>query len=184
VKRHASLVPLSEHYHHALVQSLEIARASTLSGSERHARFRQVADALVKFWDAAGRIHFRDEEDTLLPALARHVRLDREPSVTRMLADHAQIRACVQDLATDLRENRVDESRVAKLGQLLHDHVRSEEDVIFKEEANEAQLRVVARCVFCLHSRSQSPIQSDERGCQVLVREHQEYPAQVRRQNA
>jgi hemerythrin-like domain-containing protein len=131
VKRHASLVPLSEHHHHALVQSLAIARASQLSGPERHIRFHEVAASLVKFWNIAGSTHFREEEDVLLPALARHIRLDQEAAVVRMLADHAQIRAWMQDLAAALGENRVDESQVVQLGQLLHDHVRLEEDVIF-----------------------------------------------------
>jgi hemerythrin-like domain-containing protein len=131
VKRHPSLHPLSEHHHHALVQALEIARASKLSGPDRHARLHRAAESLLHFWDVAGRTHFREEEDLLLPALARHVRLDQEPAVMRMLADHAQIRAALQDLAAALTDNRLEESQVTALGQLLHDHVRLEEDTIF-----------------------------------------------------
>ena len=77
MKRHDSLIPLSEHHHHALVQCLAIARASQLSGSERRTRFQEVAASLVKFWEIAGSTHFREEEDVLLPALSRHVRLDQ-----------------------------------------------------------------------------------------------------------
>jgi hemerythrin-like domain-containing protein len=131
VKRHDSLIPLSEHHHHALVQSLAIAQASQLSGSERRTRFQEVAASLVKFWEIAGSTHFREEEDVLLPALSRHVRLDQEPAIMHMLADHAQIRASMQDLAAALDQNRLDESQVVQLGQLLHDHVRLEENVIF-----------------------------------------------------
>jgi hemerythrin-like domain-containing protein len=131
MKRHDSLIPLSEHHHHALVQSLAIARASRLSGPERRARFQEVAASLVKFWEIAGSTHFREEEDVLLPALSRHVRLDQEPAIMRMLADHAQIRVCMQDLAAALGRNQVEDSQVMQLGQLLHDHVRLEENVIF-----------------------------------------------------
>jgi hemerythrin superfamily protein len=49
----------------------------------------------------------------------------------RMLADHAQIRAALQDLAAALTKNCLEESQVTTLGQLLHDHVRLEEDTIF-----------------------------------------------------
>ena len=124
-------IRLSEHHHHALVQALEIARAAKLEGPDRHARLRQAAESLLHFWEIAGRTHFREEEDQLLPALARHVRLDQEPAVMRMLADHAQIRAALQDLAAALAENRLEEPPVTSLGQLLHDHVRLEEDTIF-----------------------------------------------------
>ena len=131
MKRHPSLHPLSEHHHHALVQALEIARAAKLDGPDRSARLHHAAKSLLHFWEVAGRTHFRDEEDFLLPALARHVRLDQEPAVERMLADHAQIRAAIQDLASALAENRLEEHQVTSLGQLLHDHVRLEEDTIF-----------------------------------------------------
>lgn len=131
MKRHPSLIPLSEHHHHALVQALEIARAAKLSGPDRPEKFRHAAESLLHFWELAGRTHFREEEDFLLPALARHVRLDQEPAVMRMLADHAQIRAALQDLAAALTGNRLEESQVTTLGQLLHDHVRLEEDTIF-----------------------------------------------------
>lgn len=131
MKRHDSLIPLSEHHHHALVQSLAVARASQLSGPERHTRFHEVAASLVRFWEVAGSTHFREEEDVLLPALSRHVRLDQEPAIMHMLADHAQIRALMQDVAASLGQDRVDESQVVQLGQLLHDHVRLEENVIF-----------------------------------------------------
>jgi hemerythrin-like domain-containing protein len=131
MKRHPSLHPLSEHHHHALVQALEIARAAKAPGAARSARLRHAAESLLHFWETSGRAHFREEEDVLLPALARHGRLDQDPAVMRMLADHAQIRAALQDLAAALAENRLEESQVTILGQLLHDHVRLEEDTIF-----------------------------------------------------
>jgi len=131
VKRHRSLHPLSEHHHHVLVQALEISRASQSSPSERATRLRQAAETLLRFWEHDGRTHFREEEDELLPALARHVRLDQDADVMRMLADHAQIRAGMQDLREMLDANRLEADRVIALGQSLHDHVRLEEDKIF-----------------------------------------------------
>ena len=156
MKRNASLVPLSEHHHHALVQALEIARVAKLSGAERRARFLQAAESLAKFWETAGRTHFREEEDALLPALARHVRLDQEPAVMRMLADHAQIRAWMQDVADGLLQHRVQESQLTQLGQLLHDHVRLEEDVVFpriESLLTEEEMRALRPMLTSLHMK-------------------------------
>jgi hemerythrin-like domain-containing protein len=122
---------LSEHHHHVLVEALEISRAARSSAADRTARLRHAAESLLRFWEQGGRTHFREEEDELLPALARHVRLDEDADVMRMLADHAQIRAGMQDLREMLDSNRLGEDRVIALGQLLHDHVRLEEDKIF-----------------------------------------------------
>ena len=66
-----------------------------------------------------------------MPAYGRHVRLDQDANVMRMLADHAQIRAGMQDIKEMLGSDRLAEDRVIALGQLLHDHVRLEEDKIF-----------------------------------------------------
>lgn len=131
MKRHPSLHPLSEHHHHALVQALAISRAAKAQGADRPVKLRQAAESLLHFWETSGKAHFREEEDVLLPALARHVRLDQDAAVMRMLADHAQIRAALQDLSVGLKSDRVDESQVIGLGQLLHDHVRLEEDTVF-----------------------------------------------------
>jgi hemerythrin-like domain-containing protein len=130
MRRHTSLHPLSEH-HHALVQALEIARAAQAPVAERRARLRQAAESLLHFWEGGGQNHFREEEEVLLPALARHMRLDQDADVMRMLADHAQIRAAIQDIGSALSENRVEDGQIIATGQLLHDHVRLEEDTIF-----------------------------------------------------
>jgi hemerythrin-like domain-containing protein len=152
--RHPSLRPLSEHHHHALVQALEIARASQVAGPDGHARLQQAAESLLHFWEIAGRTHFREEEDVLLPAVARHIRLDQEPAIMRMLADHAQIRAALQDLAAARSENRLEDSHVTTLGQMLHDHVRLEEDTIFpriESILNEQELATLKPLLTSLH---------------------------------
>jgi len=156
VKRHPSLHPLSEHHHHVLVQALEIARAAKAPGPDRPARLAQAAESLLHFWEIAGQTHFREEEDVLLPALARHVRLDQEPAVMRMLADHAQIRAALQDLSAAVRENRPVEPQVTSLGQLLHDHVRLEEDTIFPRIEcllDERELAAIGPLLSSLHPK-------------------------------
>jgi hemerythrin-like domain-containing protein len=130
MKRHESLHPLSEHHHHVLVLSLEIRRAAESEGPERDPKLRQLAESLLRFWDESGQTHFEEEEQILLPQYARHVRLDQDPEVMRMLADHAEIRSKIADLKDSL-SGRFSPNTLIELGRLLHDHVRLEEDHIF-----------------------------------------------------
>jgi hemerythrin-like domain-containing protein len=131
LKRHDSLHPLSQHHHDVLVAALQISRASRATAGERQASLRRVAEGLLRFWESSGKTHFREEEEVLLPAYARRTRLDRDADVMRMLADHAQIRASMETLQQALATDRLDVGQLVELGQLLHDHVRLEENVIF-----------------------------------------------------
>jgi hemerythrin-like domain-containing protein len=130
MKRHADLHPLSEHHHHALVLALEIRRAAELPAAERNEKLRSLADSALHFWNESGQTHFMEEEQVLLPKYARHFRLDEDPEIMRMLADHASIRARIEDVRDSLAGTFSPEPLVA-LGALLHDHVRLEEDRIF-----------------------------------------------------
>ena len=137
MKRHESLHPLSAHHHHALVQALEIRRAGELPAAKRDAALRRVARQFLRFWEKTGRQHFREEEEVLLPAYARHKRLDQHAAIIRLLADHAQIRSQIEDLAAALEDSspRPDTlaNCVAGLAQALHDHVRFEENEVFPQ---------------------------------------------------
>ena len=131
MKRHRSLHPLSEHHHHVLVQALLVRRAGEKPPLRRAAALRRAARELLRFWKKTGRKHFREEEEVLLPAYARHVSLDSDPAVVRMLADHAAIRAAFQELEQALRARHPVEAMVTALARRLHDHVRLEEEKVF-----------------------------------------------------
>jgi hemerythrin-like domain-containing protein len=131
MKRHRSLHPLSEHHHHVLVRALEIRRAEEATKAERARALREAVETFLRFWKTTGQQHFREEEGVLLPAYARHARLDENPQVMRMLAEHALIRAKVARLENDLAAQGPVEAEVVTLGQLLQGHVRLEEDEIF-----------------------------------------------------
>lgn len=131
MKRHRSLHPLSEHHHHVLVQALQIRRADQAPGAKRTTALRRAARTLVGFWKKKGKRHFREEEEVLLPAYARHARLDENPHIMRMLSEHALIRARMEQLEAGLAARRSVEAEVIALGRLLHDHVRLEENQIF-----------------------------------------------------
>jgi hypothetical protein len=98
------LHPLSQHHHFALIQALEMRRAAEAPAEKRAAAVERQAEKFVRFWHKTGQVHFREEEEVLLPAYARHTRLDRDADVMRILADHAEIRAAVGDFEMRLAE--------------------------------------------------------------------------------
>lgn len=131
MKRHESLHELSRHHHFALLESLAIRRAGEELPERRPDAMKKVAETFVRFWNEKGRLHFREEEEILLPAYASHVPLQDDPDVIRMLAEHASIRAKIGQLASLLDSNQALEPALTELGRLLHDHIRLEENIIF-----------------------------------------------------
>ena len=157
MKRHPSLHPLSQHHHFALIQALEMRRAAEATQEKRAAAVKHHAEKFVRFWHKTGQVHFREEEEVLLPAYARHTRLDRDADVMRLLADHAEIRAAVLDFEQRLAAKiPIEAEELARLGKLLHDHVRLEENEVFpriEKALGEEQLNAMGHGLTRLHSK-------------------------------
>jgi len=151
------LHPLSQHHHFALIQALEMRRAAESPVNMRAVAVEKQAAKFIRFWRKAGHVHFREEEEVLLPAYARHVRLDQDAEVIRMLADHAEIRAAVLDIEQRLEaKTPIQAGEIARLGKLLHDHVRLEENEIFpriEKALGEEHLCTMGRGLTRLHSK-------------------------------
>lgn len=117
MQRSEELSPLSREHHQALALALRLRRCEDDDVVELRA-------AAAAFWVSDGQAHFRAEEEVVLPAGAPYVAPD-DPDVVRVLVEHVQLRrrfAAVADASpADLRA----------LGELLHDHVRHEERVLF-----------------------------------------------------
>jgi hemerythrin-like domain-containing protein len=119
VKRHRALQPLSRDHHVALVAAQRLRRATDADADAARAAF-------LEFWDSHGALHFRVEEDVLLPAFAAY----GDPADTRvveMLVDHVRIRAAAAALAGG--EAGLD--ALHALGTALERHVRLEERQVF-----------------------------------------------------
>src|SRR5262245_61894543 len=115
MKRHDSLRPLSQHHHFALMESLFIRRADEEPAAGRPAALKRIAEDFLAFWDSKGKIHFREEEEILLPAYAAHIDLQEDDDVLRMLADHAAIRARINTLASCLSSNQAVDRQITEL---------------------------------------------------------------------
>ena len=158
MKRHPSLHPLSQHHHFALIQALGMRRAAEAPAEKRAAAVKHQAEKFVRFWHKSGQVHFREEEEVLLPAYARHTRLDRDVDIMRLLADHAEIRAAVLDFEQRFAaKTPIEVEEIAHLGKLLHDHVRLEENEVFpriEKVLGEELLNAIGRGLTRLHSKN------------------------------
>ena len=133
-------------------------RATKMPAEKRDAAVARQAEKFLSFWHKTGVVHFREEEEVLLPAYARHARLDQDAGVMRLLADHAEIRAIVQDFeqrrAKKLAFGADDMARLAKL---LHDHIHFEENEVFpriERVLGEENLNAMGRRLSRLHSKN------------------------------
>ncbi len=118
MKRHPALAPLSRDHHHALVLAQRLRRAGEADAADAAAAFRQ-------HWTEEERLHFRLEEEVLLPAYAAYGDPDH-PAIVRTLLDHVRIRRDVERLADGAGPDLLHE-----LGGRLADHVRLEENELF-----------------------------------------------------
>ena len=118
MKRSSELAVLSREHHVALEVALRMQRADEKD-------VVAVAEAALAFWHQEGREHFRLEEEVLLPPFVREVG-DDDSDVARVLAEHADITQRMSALERDGSAVPVN-----TLGELLRDHVRHEERILF-----------------------------------------------------
>jgi hypothetical protein len=120
MKRNDALAQLSRDHHHGLVIAQRLRRATPTTADAAR-------EAFLTFWADEGRIHFRAEEEHLLPALARH-QPPTHDAIVRVLTDHVDLRRRATDLAADPTPACED---LSDLGDRLHAHIRHEERVLF-----------------------------------------------------
>lgn len=138
MKRSEALQALSRDHHLALAVALKLRRATRGNAA-------MVQDEFLAFWRDHGSLHFRVEEDVLLP-LTAHVVDPSDPAVLRVLTDHVRIRR----RAADLRQGAAAPDTLSGLGEALDDHVRHEERVLFpmiEEALSEEELSALAQRV-------------------------------------
>ncbi|MGQ9487635.1 MAG: hypothetical protein ACUVTY_08000 [Armatimonadota bacterium] len=88
MNRHPSLHPLSHDHHHGLVQAHRLARSAGAS----HEVMRQQVEAFLQFARQSLTVHFRDEEQKLLPALEPYLDAASDAQCRqRLLREHQQL---------------------------------------------------------------------------------------------
>ena len=124
MKRHEALHDLSRDHFFALRCAREIQEAG-------EADLAEAAESLEHLWRADLQPHFRQEEEVLLPLLARHGPILDHPVVRQVLEDHAWLRDRIPEVARRRRDGEAWEALVREVGRRLHDHVRLEERELF-----------------------------------------------------
>jgi hemerythrin-like domain-containing protein len=143
MKRHPSLRTFSDDHHQGLVNARRLRRATSGEGANP----ADIARNFLDFWQRDTSLHFRKEEEVLLPVLARHGGdLGKQP-ILQMLTQHAQIRGLAMQLSDELEQDKIREETLQKLGEQLEAHIRLEERVVFpliEETLPEEALQEVA----------------------------------------
>jgi hemerythrin-like domain-containing protein len=144
MKRTPELRTLSEDHHHGLVHARRLRRAA--EGDEITSAESTARDFL-DFWQRDTALHFRKEEEVLLPVMARYGGdISREPLV-EIIEDHAHIRGLVMQLSDEAMGGNVRLETLHEIGERLEAHIRLEERVVFpliEESLSEATLRELA----------------------------------------
>ena len=114
MKRHPSLRQFSDDHHQGLVHARRLKRAASGEGSSSAGTARDFLD----FWQRDTSLHFRKEEEVLLPVLARYGGDPGEQPLLQMLTQHALIRGLAMQLSDELKQSRVRENTLRYLGEL------------------------------------------------------------------
>lgn len=130
MKRHAALIGLSREHHRALVLARKLCRLESEDATSAQTT-QQIADEVLNMWQTEIRAHFQEEEEVLLPMIARHIRPSNQPCVKQMLDDHAWLRVAVWDIEAHLSDRTLVEL-LRRFGERLRAHVRLEEQEVFE----------------------------------------------------
>ena len=128
MKRTPELRTLSEDHHHGLVHARRLHRAQ--EGEETNSA-ESTAKEFLDFWQKEASIHFRKEEEVLLPVVACYGGDVSQDSLVEMLAQHACIGALIMRLSDEVMGGNVRTETLREIGEQLETHIRLEERVVF-----------------------------------------------------
>lgn len=148
MKRHPDLREFSDDHHQGLVNALRLKRTAAGEGVTPV----EAAQAFLKFWREDTSLHFRKEEEVLLPVVARYGGNLRDECMVVMLAQHARIRGLTMQLGDEVEREEVQRETLQALGEQLEAHIRLEERALFpaleeslpEEALNEISSRLAA----------------------------------------
>ena len=127
MKRHPDLREFSDDHHQGLVNAFRLKRTAAGEGVTPV----EAARAFLKFWREDTSLHFRKEEEVLLPVVARYGGNLRDECVVVMLTQHARIRGLAMQLGDEVEQEEVQRKTLRALGELLEAHIRLEERALF-----------------------------------------------------
>ncbi|MEW5975444.1 MAG: hemerythrin domain-containing protein [Acidobacteriota bacterium] len=125
-RRHDSLIPLSREHHYGLMVCLRIHRGLPQHGSDK-AWLKDRARKAVAFFETGLVAHFRAEEEVVFPAMTMFS--GAAATLQQLTEEHRKL----EGLIDRLRAAPVNElgGLLAEFADLLEDHIRTEERVLF-----------------------------------------------------
>lgn len=126
--RHEALRPLSRRHQGVLLFARDLKYHLKALREDRDSPHPDVVAKLLAFWPVLQR-HFEAEETLLVPRIL-DAAPDGHPALDRLRRDHARVRELVTRLQDDTAAAD-DLDLLQELRDLLHDHTRDEERVLY-----------------------------------------------------
>lgn len=127
MKRHNSLIPLSQDHHHGLMLAQLIKR-----GAPEYKGLPSDIEGKVKYakesWENELRTHFSNEENILFPSV-KGKNIEINELIDDLLTEHREIEKKI----TELEVNNESEEKLHDLGEKLENHIRKEERILFQQ---------------------------------------------------
>ena len=125
MKRHAALIPLTHHHHHALTQVRKLRVAAKGTDGDRLGRAKKFLD----FFHSDTLKHFREEEEVIFPLVADVV--EAREALERVMIQHLQIHSLVHSLEGEVEDGISRPETLLRIAVRLEEHIRLEEKVVF-----------------------------------------------------
>lgn len=137
MKRHESLIKLSQDHHDGLIAAQLLKRgAADYKGMPSD--FKGKSEYIVEFYNKHLIPHFKNEEEKLFPAVENDD-VQIKKLIKELVLEHKQI----TDYIKSIEKNNHTEETLNKLGTLLDKHIRKEERELFEliqNKLNETEL--------------------------------------------
>lgn len=125
-RRNDALIPLTHDHHHALAQARRLRDISEHSDvTER----RNLTNDFLNFYFGRAIRHFHEEEELFFAPLIDEPRA--QELVVRAVSDHLRLHALVRAMKRQLSDGEADPDTLARISQLLTEHVRFEEQQLY-----------------------------------------------------
>ena len=134
VKRNENIVKLSKDHHASLMFCWKLRQ-----GIKQHVDEKRMTAYVDYFWNHHFSEHFREEEEILFAPL-------QDELVKKAIADHQQVQAFIKTLSDPAARDLY--ATFAKLADLVDEHVRYEERILFphlEKELSEIQLDEIGK---------------------------------------
>lgn len=127
MKRHPALIPLSHDHHHGLILA-QLCKKGSPEYKNLPKTTEEKRTYAINFYNTELTTHFREEEEILFPVV-KGKDAEADSLIDEIISEHRKLEKLVKELeSTGEPEDKLDE-----FGNLLEQHIRKEERVLFQD---------------------------------------------------